>query len=205
MMNFIVSFCCSIAGSLTPGTINLSVLQSGLYGHRRTGQRMALAAGLMEYLYAWLAIRFESIISASIAEFHWFKLIASLVLLTLGLMGIRKQSSPEPSPVAGGFRKGLLLGVLNPMAMPYWLGIVAYLKSLGWVQFDSWIDVHSFLFGVSLGVVSLLFIINHTAVSIQQKGWVKSSRIAAIPGYVMIVLGLIGFFVWLTSLLNTVA
>lgn len=195
MMNLIISFFCSIAGSLTPGTINLSVLQSGLDGQVRMGRRMALAAGIMEYIYAWIAIHFESWISESIGVFSWFKLLAATVLIVLGLTSLQSKTAIEKSrePRGGGFRKGLLLGLLNPLAMPFWLGIIAYLKSVGWIQLDTWVQIHLFLAGVSLGVMTLLLLVVQSAQGIQQRGWVRSERVANIPAYLMLFLGAIGF------------
>lgn len=193
-MNLIISFFCSIAGSLTPGTINLSVLQSGLNGQAKMGRRMALAAGLMEYFYAGMAIYFEALINRQIGVFGWFKLLAAIVLLVLGGAALlpKKPVEKKLDVKTGGFRKGLLLGLLNPLAMPFWIGIIAYLKSMGWIRLNNWMEVHLFLLGVSLGVISLLLCITYAAVKIQRKGWVQSDLLIQLPSWLMLVLGIIG-------------
>jgi threonine/homoserine/homoserine lactone efflux protein len=193
-MNLIISFFCSIAGSLTPGTINLSVLQSGLNGQAKMGRRMALAAGLMEYFYAGMAIYFEALINRQIGVFTWFKLLAAIILLVLGGAALlpKKSVGKKLTVKTGGFRKGLLLGLLNPLAMPFWIGIIAYLKSMGWIRLNNWMEVHLFLLGVSLGVISLLLFITHAAERIQRKGWVQSETLINLPSWLMLALGIIG-------------
>lgn len=193
-MNLIISFFCSIAGSLTPGTINLSVLQSALNGQAKVGRRMAFAAGLMEYFYAGMAIYFEALINQQLSAFGWFKLVAAIVLLVLGGSALlpRKGMEKRATTMTGGFRKGLLLGLLNPLAMPFWIGIIAYLKSMGWIRLNNWFEIHLFLLGVSLGVISLLLIVTYTAESIQRKGWIQSNALIRLPSYLMLVLGIIG-------------
>lgn len=162
---------------------------------------MAIAAGIMEYFYAWLAIRFEAFISESIGLLSWFKLLAATVLLVLGISSLQSRSKLQnlTAKEEGGFRKGLMLGILNPLAMPFWLGIVAYFKSIGWIQLDNWVQVHSFLAGVSLGVVTLLFVVAQSANRIQQKGWIRSEKLANIPAYLMLALGLLGFVLFFVN------
>ncbi|KYP15487.1 LysE family transporter [Flavihumibacter sp. CACIAM 22H1] len=200
-MNFILSFFCSVAGSLTPGTINLSVLQAGLEGAASKGRRMALAAGLVEYFYAGLAIYFEALINRQIGLFSWFKLLAAIVLLVLGLAALLPAKKAEKTAVVktGGFRKGLVLGFLNPLAMPFWIGIIAYLKSMGWIHLDTWIEVQFFLIGVSLGVISLLLVVANTAERIQRKAWLQSDRLRLFPSWLMVLLGLIGILHFLLN------
>ncbi|WP_290792122.1 LysE family transporter [Flavihumibacter sp. UBA7668] len=193
-MNLIISFFCSIAGSLTPGTINLSVLQSGLNGQAKMGRRMALAAGLMEYFYAGMAIYFEALINRQIGVFTWFKLLAAIILLVLGGAALLpgKTMKKKTAPKTGGFRKGLLLGLLNPLAMPFWISIIAYLKSMDWIRLNNWMEIHLFLLGVSLGVFSLLLGVTYAAEKIQRKGWVQSDLLIQLPSWLMLVLGIIG-------------
>ncbi|HTL08581.1 MAG TPA: hypothetical protein VL307_10005, partial [Chitinophagaceae bacterium] len=59
-MNFFFSFFFSFTGSLTPGTINLSSVQLGLDKKPHIAWRLALAAAMVEYMYAWVAVKFEA-------------------------------------------------------------------------------------------------------------------------------------------------
>src|SRR5882762_9881634 len=95
VINFSLSFFFSFTGSMTPGTINLSSVQLGLEGKANIAWRLALAAALMEYCYAFLAIKFEGLISSSPLVVKNFHLIAAIVMLSLGLLTLRSASRPS--------------------------------------------------------------------------------------------------------------
>lgn len=84
---FYVAFFFSFIGSVPPGTLNLSVLQLGLERKINLAWRFALAAALIEYLYAWLALEFENRLTSLITEN--FKLITGVVMIGLGLFSLK--------------------------------------------------------------------------------------------------------------------
>jgi threonine/homoserine/homoserine lactone efflux protein len=195
-MNLVVSYCFSFIGSLTPGTINLSVLHSGLTNKPSVGVKMAAAAAIVEYGYAWIAVRFESLITSNPLVLSNFELIAAVVITVLGLLAI--WSARAPAVLArkiheSGFRRGLLLGILNPLSMPYWMGITAYSKSQGWIDLNYTVGLHSYLLGVSLGVFSLLLIVNFAARKLSAVNLKKAPVLKQIPGWIMLGLGIYAF------------
>ncbi|WP_315823788.1 LysE family transporter [Paraflavitalea speifideaquila] len=112
-INFLLSFTFSFTGSLTPGTVNLSSVQLGLDNKAYLAWRFALAAAIMEYIYAFLAVTFEKIITSSPIIVQNFHLIAAIVMLTLGILNIRSASKPTNLSIRlqnSGFRRGWYLG-----------------------------------------------------------------------------------------------
>ena len=191
-MNFFFSFFFSFTGSLTPGTINLSAVQLGLDKKPQVAWRLATAAAFMEYIYAWLAVTFERYITSSPLVTKNFQLIAALVMLTLGTLTLRAAAKPTTFTNRlqnSGFRRGLALGILNPLAMPFWIGVTAYLRSQHWIDLSTNFQLHSYLAGVSLGVFTLLvtvaYLANRVVVLIQH----KSDLLKKIPGFIMLLLG----------------
>ncbi|MEO5683554.1 MAG: LysE family transporter [Chitinophagaceae bacterium] len=191
-MNFFFSFFLSFTGSLTPGTINLSAVQLGLDKKPQVAWRLASAAALIEYGYAWLAVKFEAYITAAPLVVKNFQLLAAVVMLTLGLLTIRSASRHSNFTVKfnnSGFRRGIVLGILNPLAMPFWIGITAYLKSQQWIDLSTNLQLHSYLAGVSAGVFTLLvsvaYLANKVVAIIQQ----RSELLKKIPGFIMLALG----------------
>jgi threonine/homoserine/homoserine lactone efflux protein len=150
LVNFSLAFFFSFTGSLTPGTVNLSCVQLGLEHKARLAWRFALAAAMVEYGYAFLAVTFEKLITSSPLIIRNFHLLAAIVMLTLGILTIRSVSAPSNLTLRfqnSGFRRGLVLGILNPLAMPFWIGIVAYLKSVHWINLSAVVNLHGFLLG----------------------------------------------------------
>lgn len=192
-MNFFISYFFSFTGSLTPGTINLSAVQLGLDKKPQIAWRLALAAAIMEYIYAWLAVKFEAFITSAPVITKNFQLIAAIVMLTLGILTIRASSRPTKFTEKfnnSGFRRGLTLGILNPLAMPYWIGVTAYLKSQHWIDLSTNFKLHSYLAGVSAGVFTLLVMVAYLANKVVAIIQHKTPLLKKIPGYIMITLGL---------------
>lgn len=203
LLNFALSFTFSFTGSLTPGTVNLSSIQLGLENKAYLAWRFALAAAIVEYIYAFLAVTFESIITSSPVIVQNFHLIAAIVMLTLGILTIRSASKPSNLALRfqnSGFRRGLVLGILNPLAMPYWIGITAYLKSQHWIDLCTPLQLHSFLLGVSAGVFTLLVLVAYLAGRVI-KLLRENQFIRKFPGYLMLVLGIYALIRYIVMLL----
>lgn len=202
-INFLLAFTFSFTGSLAPGTVNLSSLQLGLDNKAYLAWRFALAAAIMEYIYAFLAVTFEKLITSSPIIVQNFHLIAAIVMLTLGILNIRSASKPTNLSVRlqnSGFRRGLVLGILNPLAMPYWIGMVAYLKSQHWIDLSAPVQLHSFLLGVSAGVFTLLVSVAYLASRVI-KLLRENQLIRKIPGYLMLLLGIYALIRYIVMLL----
>ena len=120
LINFFISFIFSFIGSIPPGTLNLTVIQLGLDNRMATALRFAFAASIVEYPYAWIAVKFEKLITSSPVVTENLHLIAAIVMIVFGTIALWQASKPPSEVQSGfsnsGFRKGLLLGILNPLA-----------------------------------------------------------------------------------------
>lgn len=191
ILAFGLAFFFSFTGSIPPGTINLTVLQLGLEEKVNIAWRLALAAALVEYPYAWLAVKFEKLITSSPAIQENMHLITAVVMLVFGFLNLRSAQKPTNFTQklhASGFRRGLMLGILNPLAMPYWIAVTAYVRSQGWIELKDMLALQSYLFGVTLGALALLIVLiylgKRVALSFQSNPYIKK-----IPGFVLLGLG----------------
>lgn len=192
---FALAFFFSFIGSIPPGTINLTILQLGLEHKIKIAWRFALAAALIEYPYAWLAVKFESFITSSPVVIENMQLITAIVMTVLGILNLWSTTKPTSFTQKfsqSGFRRGIVLGILNPLAMPYWIGITAYLRSQHWIDLSSTLTFQAYLIGVSLGALTILVVLMYLAKKIalgfQNNPWIKK-----IPGVMMLVLGIYAF------------
>lgn len=192
---FVLGTVFSFIGSIPPGTLNVSVLQLGLEKKVKTALRFALAVSIIEYPYAWIAVEFESLISRSPWIAENLQLITAVVMTTLGVFTIWSARKPSTFSVRfneSGFRRGLLLSILNPMAIPYWTGATAYFKVQRWIDLSTQPLIHSYVFGTSVGAMLLLTLFTFMAARlspyIQQNRYIKMA-----PGFIMLALGLYAF------------
>ncbi len=199
LQNFLLAFLFSFLGSIPPGTLNLTILQLGVEKKTSIAWRFALAAALIEYPYAWLAVSFESFITSSPVILDNFKLISAIAMILLGIFNIWSAQKPTvfiERFQESGFGRGIILSILNPLAMPFWIAITAYLSVQGWIVLDSNSHLHSYLLGISLGAFTLLIGVAYLArrmMSIFQAG----SKIKLIPGLLLLALGLYAFIDYL--------
>jgi len=192
---FLLGLFWSFLGSIPPGTLNLSVLQLGIEGKTQTAWRFALAVAIIEYPYTWLAILLEDWITSNPIVVENFQLMTAIVMTTIGIGNIwsaRKPVAAVQKFESSGFRRGLILSILNPMALPFWIGITAYLKAQQLLNLESDWLVHSYVLGTSVGVLLLLagFILLAKRLTgyASQNGWVK-----LVPGATILGLGIIAF------------
>jgi threonine/homoserine/homoserine lactone efflux protein len=191
LLTFFIAFFFSFIGTIPPGTLNLTVIQLGLDQRITTAWRFTFAGAIIEYIYAWIAVEFESLITSSPVVTENFQLITAVVMITLGVATL--WSSQKSSPMsdrfhASGFRRGLLLGILNPLALPFWVAMTAYIRSQHWIDLSTNLELHSYLLGVALGGVALMMILAYLAKKVvshfQHNSWLKK-----IPGITLLLLG----------------
>ncbi len=195
LANFLLAFFFSFIGTIPPGSINLSIIQLGLEKKINIAWRLALAAAIVEYPYAWLAITFEKIITASPVITDNLQLITAVVMVLLGLFNLISLQKPSAISVKfnqSGFRRGFVLGLLNPLALPFWVGTTAYLRSQQWIDLSTGFQLHAYLLGVSLGALVMLmlfaFLAKRMAFGFQHYKWIKK-----IPGITLLLLGIYAF------------
>lgn len=190
---FVIAFLFSFVGSAPPGTLNLTIFQIALEGQLYKGLRFAAGAALVEYPYGWIAVKFGHLIATSEVALVNTKIVASLIMLILGIVGMLPVSKKKfvGKYSRSGFRRGIVLSVLNPFAIPYWTGITIYIKSLGWTALESNWQIHTYLLGISVGAFCFLVLLFLLARRLT-KNYLESDMLRKFPAYLLIALGLYG-------------
>ncbi len=198
---FTIGFVISFLGSIPPGTMNLCVLQLGLERKTKIALRFTLAVALIEYPYAWIGVEFEHWITAFPNIINNFQLITAIVMLVLGGLTVWTSNSPVPAIEKfndSGFRKGLVLSILNPMAIPFWIGITAYLKAQGWLSFPTKVHLHMYVLGTAFGVLLLLILFAYLANRFA--GYITNNKLVKlIPGITLLALGVYALWKYVLS------
>lgn len=196
---FIVGVVFSFLGSIPPGTLNLCVLQLGLEKKIGTALRFALAVAIVEYPYAWIAVEFEQWITSSPAVIENFELLTAVVMTLIGILNIWAAQKPTDFTNRfneSGFRRGIVLSILNPMAIPFWIGITAYLKAQNWIDLGSQLKIHTYVFGTSVGAMILLTLFTYLAHRLSS--YITGNKFVKLaPGLTLLALGLYAFIRYL--------
>ena len=199
IINFCVAFIFSFIGTIPPGSLNLIILQLGFQQKINIAWRFALAACFIEYFYAWIAVKFEALITSSPLIGKNVELIAAIVMTGLGVFSLL--SAVKPSKFTekfnnSGFRRGIVLAILNPLILPFWVGTTAYLNGMKWIDLSSNPSLHSYLIGASLGSLSVFVLFIYLAKKIVVKLH-HEATLHKIPGIVLLGLGLYAFIKYL--------
>ena len=194
---FFVGFVFSFIGSIPPGTLNISALQLGMLHRIRAAFYFALAACLVEYVYAFAAVRFQVYLTTNSQFTLWFKVISGSVMVLLGVVNLMAKPKPEAlnkkQQIKAGFKKGVALSVANPLAIPFWLMVTAYLQNSNLITLSNNTGIAIYVAGISAGTFLLLFL-----VAILYKKFAhlfKNSLVVyRLPGALILAMGLYAFF-----------
>ena len=198
---FLVAFIISYLGSIPPGVANVSVVQMAMKKHRRAAFFFSLSASLVEFLYAGLTVKFQIFLQTSTQMEDYFHAITAAALIGVGVLSLRSKAKSEDvngqeiAKGREGFRKGIILGFLNPMTIPFWLMVTAYIQNHKVIPITGpayW----TYLAGISSGTFVLLMTVlwlgnKFTRISDNQL------LVHKVPGILLIGLGIYTLVVWL--------
>lgn len=162
---FLVAFVVSYIGSIPPGLINISVMQMSIQGHRAAALMLGLGAIMIEFLYAAIAITFLQLFQNNDTIYLVLQIVTAFGLIGLGISNYLSNTTSKSVGTMRRFRKraaftkGLLLGLLNPLTIPFWLGVTTYLLSTNWISLDGhffW----TYLAGLAVGTYILLITVD---------------------------------------------
>ena len=156
---FFIATVFSFLGSIPPGALNLTVIQIGLKGDKKGAIWFVIGAIIFEFIYATIAVGAQYFFVSQIDYTFYFKIIAALALLVLGVVNIlstpKEQEAKDIEKGIPRFKQGMLISAFNLLPIPYWLVITAYLESQEWVVISKqtfWF----YILGICLGAFLLL-------------------------------------------------
>ena len=189
---FLIAAGVSYAGSIPPGSINMTVMQYAISGRKMAALSFALAASVVEFGYAIIAVQFQMFLSENTEIGFWFKVISGSVLVILGMYNLLKKVSIKDVPIKGekrgAFLKGTLVALANPLAIPFWLWVTLYLDSMGWIRLDD-SNFLIYVAGVSIGTFLLLLTVSQLGA---QFNFLRGNQtiLYKIPGLIFIAMGI---------------
>lgn len=190
-----VGFVFSFLGSIPPGTINLSVLQLGLKDRMRGVLFFSLAATTVEFVYASLAVEFQLFLVENTSLTENFKIISALAMIALGVIHLSNNPKRQAIKFKEGrtsFRNGVIISALNPLAIPFWVAVTAYLQNQGILLLGSAPSFWAYIVGICLGTLGLLLLVGHMAQKFQN--FQDNVLVNKLPGLIFLGLGLYTFW-----------
>jgi len=172
LIAFVFAAAISFWGSLQLGPVNVCVIQTALAQGKRQALMVATGGALPEIIYSSLAVAGASIIQQypkAMLAFGWVVIGLLLILGIYYFFKPHREITVQPSQGAG-FAKGFMLAILNPQLMPFWLGVLVYMRSYVDFAQGSLISPYiTFIIGTAVGAWALLFVFTKLAIAYRTK------------------------------------
>lgn len=197
---FALGFGISFAGSIPPSGVNLTVIQLSIEKGKSEALWFSLGAITAEAMLCFITLRFASFIASHQEIDFWIKWMAVPVFLIMGIAALWPITpSSEKIDVKrfqrkywwkNNFTYGIVICLINPLQIPFWLVWGTYFFAKGWLSNDLASTI-IFVIGAVLGTYFLfyLFIVYAGKVMARVlKGNLSGKRLI---GFVFITLALI--------------
>ena len=153
---FIVALLLSFLGSLPIGLITLNISQSTIQHGRQSGISLSLGATVMEFVYTYLALISLEFFTQNTGINQYIKVAATFVFLGMGSYFLFKKTTTNLRPVQAGsyfdFFRGILVGAMNMLIIPFWIFLALWLQSQG-LFFERTDQILFFSLGSALGAL----------------------------------------------------
>lgn len=151
LLGFLIGF----IGYLPPGNINLTAVQLGISESNKRLWAFIWFAALMEFVYCYGCIWGINMLLQKPDWVHILEWCAVFIFAALGIVSLLPSGS-KVSTNFSGVRRGIIVAILNPLQIPFWLVWGVYITQNNWID-GSELSIALFSFITSLGTVAVLY------------------------------------------------
>lgn len=197
---FFIATLISYIASLQVGPVNLRVIQCTIQHNKKYAFMVGLGGSMPEILYCGTAFYITSIIQPEKFEGNWLGYITLPVFLFLAIINFTKKEkkraqSTQPSHHHKAFTEGFLLAMLNPQLITFWLMVITFFRTKGWLIHQGITGQVFFVLGSAVG--ALLLQVSFIAFAERNKQWIEKKAGAhfnKIIGGLFLVLALVDIY-----------
>ena len=160
-ISFFLATLISFLGSLQPGLLNMGILYTGYHRSKSAAIRMAIGGVVPELIYSSIAI----FLYLKAAEYIYIKEVLSFLFIPLlflaGVYLYRKKAKEEASHSlkSTDFKNGFMIGLVNPLLIPFWLIWVQQVVQRGYIKLKNPSVQIAFVIGTAVGALLLLLMV----------------------------------------------
>ena len=198
MLIFIVTFFISFVGSIHPGPLNLSVIQTTLQKGISSALLLAFGGVIPEIIYGYLAVEGVMIFEQYPSVFQFMQWAVVPILMGLGIQQIVASQKPKQIIKSSKFStqaasKGFFLSLFNPQLLPYWIVILINYQNYSFLKINGLSDKIFFVLGASMGALALNYIYVFIAYKQREKifKYLNESLLEQIIGWTFIIIAFI--------------
>jgi len=181
-LTFFIGVALNALGYIPPGNINLTVAKLAINKGMRQVWYFILSFSCVEVCFTFGMMRFARWAMSDInpneavSEVRLGTLVDAFMIVMFLVMGtitwINRKKAPKTNDKedkrSGSVLYGLILGVLNPVQIPFWLFFGNYVILHDWINTD-YLSLVIFSLGSGIGSALALYLYGHFAKYIQEK------------------------------------
>jgi len=170
VLTFFLGLIANFLGYIPPGNINLTLVRITINRGIKEALRFIIAFSIVEFFFTFFIMHAAKWLSAQVhldVLIDWVMFTLFLTLGTIIWLGRNKPPKTKYSNHAS-IKYGLLLGLINPMQVPYWMICGTYLITHEWIL-DGTLALIVFSLGSAAGSFLCLFLYAKFALYIQNK------------------------------------
>ncbi|CAN5203309.1 hypothetical protein BH09BAC5_BH09BAC5_13720 [soil metagenome] len=159
---FLITSLISFFGSVQLGPVNLAIMKVVLEGRRKAGLLIGLGVCIPEFIYSFFALFAAAWLLQRPTVLAILEWSIVPVMIGLGIFTIFKKVKDEKESGEAkslDFMKGIVLSLLNPQLMPFWLTILVMLNGYSFFSIVSNADRAAFIIGTGAGEFALISLV----------------------------------------------
>lgn len=170
LLTFLVAFIINFAGYIPLGNINLTTVQLSVNRGMKQTLYFLITFACIDTLSTYILMSFAEWFAG---HQNWLRVLDYLLITVFVIMGyLSWYTSTHPKAVKyrkrDSIRYGIILGIFNPMQIPFWMIGGTYLISHHWITTQG-PGLELFSLGAGLGAFCCLYLFARFARYIQEK------------------------------------
>ncbi len=173
LLTFLVAIVVNFIGYIPLGNINLTSMQISINKGIKQAIIFITTFSIVEGIFTYVLMRFAEWFATKKEFLHWLGWILVGVFIIMGFLSwieSHKETKRKDDDVRNkdSIRTGILLGVFNPMLIPFWMIGGTYLIAKNWITTEG-VGLEIFAFGAAIGSFLCLYLFARFAQYIQNR------------------------------------
>lgn len=171
-LTFVVAVVVSFLGYIPPGNINLTAMQLSINKSIKQSIIFICTFSVFEGSFTYILMRFAQWFAEKKDILRILNWVLVLVFIILGVLtwykGVQNLPAQKEFKKGASIRLGIILGIFNPIQIPFWAIAGTYLIHHNWIITQGF-GLHVFAIGSAVGAFTCLYLYAHFAKFIQNK------------------------------------
>ncbi len=135
-VNFLIGVVVNFIGYIPLGNVNLTVVQLTINRGLKAAMYFIVSFSVVEFFFTYAIMYFADWFATQEHLLYWLDWILIVVFLVLGFLSWFNTKTKKEVHYShkDSIRYGIILGIVNPMQIPFWMIGGTYLISEGWIH-----------------------------------------------------------------------